>query len=514
MNGAESLVRTLLLNGVDTCFANPGTSEMHFVAALDRFPEMRCVLGLAEGVVTGAADGYGRMRDGPAATLLHCGPGLGNGIANLHNAMRANTPMINIVGDQATYHAPLEPALASDPAALAGPVSKSVRTVDQARFLGMAASEAIGSAMSGARGIASVILPSDASWSEGGVVGATASITPATRIEAGRVEAISRLLVNGRSTAIILGGNALRAGPSATAAGIATKSGAALFAPAANGRVERGRGRAVVDRLPYAIDAAVKVLAPFEQIVLVGAPRPVAFFAYPGKPARPERPGSEIHVLARPDENASEALSFLAQAMDAAPWHDLPNHRNDVQMASGPVLPGGVAQSLTALMPEHSIIIDESVSYGRGFFADMREAPPHDWLQLTGGAIGSGIPMALGAAIAAPSRRVINLQADGSGLFTLQGLWSQARERVDVTTVILANRRYAILQGEFTAVGIDAPGRNASDMLDLTRPAIDWVKLSEGFGVEAARADTMERFNTLLAASLRRRGPFLIELEI
>lgn len=514
MNGAESLVRTLLSNGVDTCFANPGTSEMHFVAALDRFPEMRCILGLAEGVVTGAADGYGRMAGRPAATLLHCGPGLGNGIANLHNAMRARTPIVNIVGDQATYHAPLDPALASDLEALAGPVSKSVVTATEAHGVGAAASDAVGSAMSGARGIATLILPSDASWSEGGMLGPEAWVKEPVLAATAAVDGARTLLTNGRPTALILGGVALRAEPSTVAAAIAAQTGATLFAPSTNARVERGGDRAFVQRLPYGIDAAVQVLAPYEQIILAGAERPVAFFAYPGKPSRPEARDALVHVLAGPDEDVVEALEMLARSLETPPLPERSAREPVREVAIGAITAAGVAQSLVALMPEHAIVVDESVSFGRSFFADTAAARPHDWLQLTGGAIGSGIPMSLGAAIAAPGRRVINLQADGSALFTLQGLWSQARENVDVTTVILANRRYAILQGEFTAVGVVSPGRNANDMLDISRPDIDWVGLARGFGVDAARATDMGTFNELLAASLLRDGPFLIELEI
>jgi acetolactate synthase-1/2/3 large subunit len=512
MNGAESLVHTLLASGVDTCFANPGTSEMHFVAALDRIPGMRCVLGLFEGVVTGAADGYARMAGKPAATLLHCGPGLANGLANLHNARRANVPVVNCVGDQATQHRPLDAPLTADTEGFARGVSAWVRTARRAEDVGADAAVAVQAARTAPGQVATLILPSDTCWSPGGRVAAKLPVpTPAT-VAPQTVRDIARLLRRGGPVLLMLGNAALRAGPLADAHRIAEATGARLIAPQSNARIERGRGRHPIDRVPYPVDVALRALAEVRHVVLVGAREPVGFFAYPGKPGRMLPPEAELHVLARPEQDLAGALAALADEL-GAPAVPPPASAAAVAPVGGSVSDGALACSLAALLPEQAVVVDESISFGRSIYPDTEGAAPHDWLQLVGGAIGEGLPVATGAAIGAPGRRVVALQADGSAMYTVQALWTQARERLDVTTIILANRKYAILQAELANVGAH-PGRTALAMMDLGNPALDWVRLAGGLGVEAAQATTMQRFNDLFAASLRRSGPFLIELMI
>lgn len=511
MNGAESLVRTLLANGIDTCFANPGTSEMHFVAALDQVPGIRCVLALFEGVATGAADGYARMSGKPAATLLHCGPGLANGLANLHNARRAQVPMVNIVGDQATYHRPLDAPLTADTEGWARPVSAWCRTSTTVGAVGRDAAAAVQAART-APGIATLILPSDVCWDEGGEVAGAADIAAPPAASPDMVAHAARILRSGEPAVLLLAGASLRAGPLAQAKRIAEATGARLMAPTSNARIERGAGRHNVERLPYAIDLALAALKDVRHMILVGATDPVGFFAYPGKPGRLLPPDAELHVLARPEQDGPLALEQLADALDA-PQAGAPASAARPEPARGKVTSEAVGQTLAALMPDNAIVVDESISFGRAFYGATVDGPPHDWLQLTGGAIGEGLPLATGAAIAAPDRRVINMQADGSALYTVQALWTQARERLDVTTVILANRKYAILLGELAGVGAN-PGRTALDMLDLSNPDPDWVSIANGLGVEAARAHTMEEFADLLAASNDRKGPFVIELVI
>jgi acetolactate synthase-1/2/3 large subunit len=513
MNGAEALVRTLLACGVDTCFANPGTSEMHFVAALDQIPGMRCVLDLFEGVATGAADGYARMADKPAAVLLHCGPGLANGLANLHNAHRANTPIVNIVGDQATYHQALDPPLASDTEAWARPVSRWVRTSQSASAVGQDAAVAVQASQASPGGVATLVLPSDVCWNLGGAVAAPLPPPSPPRVDQVALAKAADLLRSGAPSVLFLGGKALRAASLEAASRIAAATGARLFTPSSNARVERGSGRHPVNRLPYPLDQASATLRDVANVILIGAPAPVAFFAYPGKPQRPTAPDAEIHVLARPEHDLLDALCRLADLVGASATAPPPTQREQPAVPSGAVSSASIAEALSALLPEQAIVVDESISTGRLFFSGTERAAPHDWLQLTGGAIGEGIPMATGAAIGAPGRRVVNLQADGSALYTAQGLWTQARERLDVTTVILSNRKYAILLGEFAAVGAQ-PGQVARDMMSLEDPAIDWVRFGESLGLEAARAETIERFADLLAQSFRRPGPFLIELVI
>jgi len=513
MNGAKSLVETLLKAGVDTCFANPGTSEMHFVAALDRTPGMRCVLGLQENVVTGMADGYFRLAGRPACTLLHCGPGLANGLANLHNARRARSGIVNIVGDQVTYHRPLDAPLTADTDGLARTVSAWVRTSARSADVGRDAADAVQAARTPPGQVTTLIVPSDASWDEGGVV-ADAPRPPAPPpIDPMAVHAAARALRSGAKVLLLLAGSAVRGRSQALAWRIAAATGAALRADYMAAHVARGHGRLQLERIPYNTDQAVQVLSGFEHIVLVGARPPVGFFAYPGKPSKqyPER--AQLLVLARPEHDAEVALQALVDEL-GAPEVAMPDPGPRPDAASGPPSPEALARTLAARMPEDAIVSDESVSYGRGFYRHTHAAPPHDWLHLVGGAIGAGLPIATGAAIGSGGeRRVIALQADGSAMYTLQSLWTQARERLPVTTVLLDNRRYAILVGEYAGVGA-TPGATAASMLDLGRPDLDWVKLAEGMGVEAARATTMEGCADLMSSSFAKAGPFLIDLAI
>jgi acetolactate synthase-1/2/3 large subunit len=508
MNGAESLVQTLLASGVDTCFANPGTSEMHFVAALDRVPGMRCVLGLFEGVVTGAADGYARMAGRPAATLLHCGPGLANGLSNLHNARRAGVPLLNCVGDQATYHRPLDAPLTADSEGWARGVGW-VRTARHAATVGADAAVAVQAARTGHGQIATLILPSDTCWDEGGVVAAALPPPPPPAVAPASVQAAARLLCSGEPVLLLLGNAALGAAAIADARHIAAATGARVSGQMFNTRIERGRGRHRVERVPYPVESALAMLAGVRHAILVGATPPVGFFAYPDKPGTLLPPDAQIHVLARPDQDAAGALADLADLLGAATVAPPPAER--LQPATGAISPDAFGRSLAALLPDGAIIADESITFGRSLFAATHGAAPHDWLQVMGGSIGGGMPLATGAAIGAPGRRVVNLEADGSAMYTLQALWTQARERLDVTTVVFANRKYAILLQELANVGAN-PGRVALDMLDIGRPDLDFVALAGAMGVEAARATTMEAFNDLFAHANRRPGPFLIEL--
>ena len=511
MNGAESLVHTLLASGVDTCFANPGTSEMHFVAALDRIPGMRCVLGLFEGVVTGAADGYSRIAEKPAATLLHCGPGLANAVANLHNARRAHAMVVNCVGDQATYHRPLDAPLTADTVGLSRTVSGWTRTAARAVDVGADAASAVQAAFEGPGQIATLILPSDTCWDEGGVVGVALPRPKRVPASPEITAQIARVIRRGERVAMVLGHGALRAGPITSASAIAAATGVELWAQTSNPRIERGAGRHIINRIPYPTDQAVAALAGVKHVILVGAQDPVGFFAYPNKPSRIAPPDADIHVLARVEHDLPATLAALADLLGAeAPPTQARDH---TPPATGRVTSEALAQSLTALMPEETIITDESVSFGRALFGNMHGAAPHDWLQLCGGAIGEGMPLAVGAAIAAPDRRVVNLQADGSGMYTLQSLWTMARERLDVTVIILANRKYQILLGEYFNVGAN-PGPTAMNMLDLGNPDLDWVKMAAGMGVDGVMVETMEAFNDAFVAANKRRGPFVIELVI
>ena len=513
MNGAESLVRTLLAGGVDTCFANPGTSEMHFVAALDRTPGMDCVLGLQENVVTGMADGYWRIAGRPACTLLHCGPGLANGIANLHNARRARSGIVNIVGDHATWHRKFDPPLAADTEGLARTVSAWVRTSGDAEDVGRDAAACVQAARTYPGQVATLVLPSDVSWNEGGVVAQPLPPPAPQAVDAAAIEGVARVLREQRNVLLLLAGDAVTAEGQQLAWNIAQATGAKLMADYVNAKVARGRGRLQLERVPYAVDLAVEALAPFKHVVLVNAKLPVSFFAYPGKPSTQVAPGSQLHVLSRPEQDALRVLRALADAL-GAPRAAIPSPGEKPAAASGSPTPERLAQTVAALLPDDAVVVDESVSFGRGFYRHTHAAAPNDWLHIPGGAIGDGLPVATGAAIGARrARRVVSLQADGSAMYTLQALWTQARENLPCTTVLLANRKYSILIGEFKGVGAD-PGPTAMRMLDLGQPDLDWVKLAGGMGVEAARAESMEQCADLMAASFRQGGPFLIELVI
>ena len=512
MNGAESLVRTLLASGVETCFANPGTSEMHFVSALDRVPGMRCILGQFEGVVSGAADGYARMAGKPAVTLLHCGPGLANGLANFHNARRAHVPVVSIVGDQATYHKPLDPPLAADAEGFARGVSSWVRTTERAEDVGADAAAAVAAARSSPGSVATLILPSDASWDEGGVIAPPLAVTPPAQVEEAAIADAVRILRSGEPALILLAGATLRGRALEDAARIAAATGARLSGENFITRIERGAGRPIIPRVPYPIEPALAALAGLRHVILVNARNPVAFFAYPGKPSYLLPEETEVHTLARPEDDGADALARLAEALNAAPYTPPPRAPKP-PLPKGAVTSPAVGQALTLLMREGTIVIDEGLTFGWALYARTSDAAPHDWLQTRGGAIGDGPPLATGAAVAAPGRRVVNLQGDGSALYTMQALWTQARERLDVTTVIFANRRYEILFDELKNVG--APSGAASRTLfDLADPAIDWRAIATGFGVESGRAETMEEFAELYAVADKSRGPFLIELVV
>ncbi len=511
MNGADRLCDTLLAHDVDVCFANPGTSEMHFVAALDRKPEMRCVLGLSEGVVTGAADGYARMADKPAATLLHLGPGLGNALANLHNAKRAFTPMINVVGDHATYHLHHDAPLTSDIESIARPMSNWVGRINRPGQVERQAAAAWQAAMM-QPGISTLILAADAAWGELPAGEVKKTILPARRqADAGDIRRAVEILRSKRNAAIMLTGRALRADMLEVAGRIAHATGARLLSQGSNGRIERGAGRISARRIPYIIDQALPFLADLEAVILIGAADPVGFFAYPGKPGRLLPQDCEVLELAGIGDDLPHTLQWLADELGAKTASPLPPYKAPERPTSGMLTVENLNHTLAAAIPENAIVCDEMISSGRQFFGISEQSAPHDFLALTGGAIGGGIPMATGAAIACPDRKVLSLQADGSGMYTLQGLWTQARENLDVLTVVFANAKYAILQGEMRAVGVNDFGVNARRMLTLDEPVLDWTLMARGMGVEAARAETMEDFNSLFDSALRRRGPFLIE---
>ncbi|WOH80405.1 acetolactate synthase large subunit [Bradyrhizobium sp. BEA-2-5] len=514
MNGAESLVRTLVAGGVNTCFANPGTSEMHFVAALDRVDGMRCVLVLFEGIATGAADGYARMAEKPAATLLHLGPGLANGLANLHNATKASTPIINIVGDHATHHRNFDAPLTSDIEGAAKPFSGWVRTSSNAMRVAADGAAAIAAARTPPGQVATLILPADTAWSEGGGPAPVPVTQERARVSQHRIKDVAKALRSGEPAMVLLGGLALRQRGLDLAGRICAKTGAKIMAQTFVGRIERGAGCVPVDRLPYPVDQACEALTGLRHIVLVGSRIPVAFFAYPDKPSLMAPEDTDILTLAGREEDALDALERLADEVGAQSIPCQAAKLAPPALATGAITGAALSQSLGALIPENAIVVDESISTGHGFFAATWNSQPHSWLQNMGGSIGLGMPMATGAAIACPNRPVLNLQADGSAMYAIQSLWTQVREGLNITTVLFNNRSYACLRDELAKVGARNVGRKALDMLDLSRPDIDFVGVAKSMGVAAARATTIDEFNVEVARGLATPGPCLVEVLI
>lgn len=513
-NGARVLLTTLEANDVDICFANPGTSEMHFVSALDQAERIRGVLGLFEGVVTGAADGYARMAGKPAATLLHLGPGLANGLSNLHNAIRARSPMINVIGDHATYHRHLDAPLTSDIEGAARPFSDWVRTVGSADTMAVDTAESIRVARDGH--IASLILPSDTAWNTPDaahidpVLAGPASPEPAIEYEA--VEAAAQALhQNGSRTALLLGPRAATEDSLASTAAIAERTGATVLLSTFIGRIPRGAGRHAVKRVPYPVPAAQEVLHQFDTIILVGAKPPVAFFAYPHLSSVLTKPGTSFIELTRGFSKAEEACAAVRSALGEPPI-PTPVSLDRPELPSGAITPESLGAFLGHSLPEHAIVVDESVTTGRAFESSTHSAPTHDWLTGTGGSIGYGLAASTGAALACPDRPVITLEADGSGMYMPQALWTQAREQLNITTLIFSNRKYEILRQEMTNVGVPKFGAKAEELLNLDTPTIDWTKLGESMGVPSRGAETIEELHRAFDDAQRESGPHLIEV--
>ena len=514
MNGAESLVRTLVESGVEVCFSNPGTSEMHFVAALDQIDGLRPILGLFEGVVTGAADGYGRMAGKPAATLLHLGPGLGNGLANLHNARRAATPIVNIVGDHATYHAQYDAPLASDVVGIARPVSGWVHRASSAKTVAADGARAVQAARQAPGQIATLILPADTAWLDADRPAPPLPVAHPAPVSAQAVEQVAAALAAGKRTLLLLGGAALRRRGLDAAGRIAAKTGARLVCDTFTARLERGAGLVAVERIPYFAEQIVDFLKDTELLVLVGTTPPVSFFAYPGKPSWCTPDSCRILYLAQAHEDGVAALEAVADAIGAPAQPAARTVLKKPDLPTGPLNVMTAGQVIGHYLPANGIIAEEAGTAGLGTALFTANAEAHDYLSLTGGSIGQGMPVATGAAVACPDRKVVCLEGDGSAMYTLQSLWTQARERLDVTTVIFANRSYVILNVELKRVGATERGPKALSMLDLHDPVLDWVSLARGMGVEASRASTAEEFAAQFSSAMAGRGPRLIEAVI
>jgi acetolactate synthase-1/2/3 large subunit len=566
---ADALLTTLHERGVELCFANPGTTELEFVRALERLPAMRCVLGLQENVCTGAADGYGRMTGRPAATLLHLGPGFANGIANLHNARRARTPLINLVGDQASWHLAFDAPLTSDIESLARPVSGWVRTLASAGEAaevaeeavrrsrdaggqgvtlvvpadfqaeavdhGAAPSERTASGASGTSGTSDLLVPSGtsaaygASDASGAALASSASALGGrggdvpTPVDASRLEAAAERLRGARHPVFLLGGGGAHSGlgerGQRAAARLVAHLGGRAFAETFPARAERGGGLPDFDRLPYFPEPARAVLDPADVVVLAGALPPITYFGYPGQPSRMVE-DARLLVLSAPGEDAAAALEALADRLGTRLGAGLgaaqyaPSGTPDYPPpAEAELTPGHIAKVLARRLPDQAIVSVEGGTCGYPFYASSARAARHTTLTNTGGAIGQGLPVAMGAAIACPGRRVVALLSDGSTQYTVQTLWSLAHERLPVTVLIAANHQYAILRNELRRGGAPLSDAAAA-MTSLADPRTDWVALAQGYGVAGLRAKTVGELDAALASALGAPGPMLIEMAL
>jgi acetolactate synthase I/II/III large subunit len=514
MNGAEALIKTAVDCGIDICFANPGTTELPIVGALDRIAGIKAVLGLFEGVCTGAADGFGRMAQRPAMTLLHLGPGLANGIANLHNARRAHTPVVTIIGEHATWHRPMDPPLAMDIEGLAKTVSEWVRTNASSEKLPGDVAEAVRAASSG--GIASLIVPHDYQLEACTTQAPDLTGSSFDPIDSKEIEAATRLLRSRKKTALLLGGRALRKQGLTIAARIRGMIGCDLLTETFPPVMEQGIGLAAVKRIPYVPKAAQALLSDYDGVVLAGAKDPVTFFGYPGVRSRILRADQQETAIGTGKQDIWEALAALADSLkgqDSGAGAPLANTQySRPSVPEGALTTAAACQTLAALQPEGAIIVDEGLTTSGRYYSMAAGLPPHTILPLTGGAIGYGMPCALGTALACPDRPVINFQADGSAMYTVQALWSQAREGLNITTLLCSNRSYRTLLAELRTAGVEKPGKNAQILTALTDPAIDWVSLSRGLGVPAISVSEVSGLAEALKRSLAEPGPSLIEM--
>ena len=512
MNGAESLINALAAHGVDACFANPGTSEMKLVAALDKQPSIRAVLCLFEGVVTGAADGYGRMADKPALNLLHLGPGFANGMANLHNAQRAGSPVLNMVGDHATDHLQHDAPLTSDIQGMATPVSRSFRVSDSATGLAQTGLDALADSLKHNGSISTFVVPADHAWTDIEASLSELPDTPLTTVSDTTISEIAAQLQSASNSCLFLGGRTLREEALHQAGRIAAATGCRLVTETFFARQARGVGRVPTERLAYFGEAATEQLAGIDLLVLAGTKAPASFFAYPEKPSVLAPESATQRTLVDRDSDALDALTRLADYLDAPATPEVITDPADYPLGDGAIDANELGKVIANRLPENAVVCDEGATNGLGAFLLTANAPPHDWLTLTGGAIGQGLPLAIGAAIACPEQKVIAMEADGSGMYTVQALWTMVREQLDITVVLLNNRSYAILNIELSRVGVEQPGPTALSLLDLSNPDLEWTDIARGMGMQAVKVETVAALDQAFANAMAQSGPSLIEV--
>lgn len=514
LNGSQSTIKALLASDISICFGNPGTSEMHFLAALDQIKGIRCVLGLHESIVTGAADGYYRLSGKPAVTLLHLAPGLANGLSNLHNAKKANSGILNIVGEHATYHLQYDAPLSGDIEGVARPMSHWVKTSTDVDCVSHDAALAASVAKEKSGQIATLILPADVSWLGTDVVAPAVDPVPLKRVEASVIQSIAKTIHQGKNVVLLLGGVALRGKALAYAGKIAEKTGCRLISEGQNARIERGHGRVAVQRLPFDVKGAQENLKDTQHLILIGAKLPIAFFAYPNLPSLLIPQTCEVLTLATHEDLIELALEDLMVELGAQNITEKTSVFNLSTMPTGDVNPDSLGQFLGACLPDNAIVVDEAVSTGRGFFKPTDHARQHDWLNSMGSSLGYALPVAIGCAIAQPDRPVVALVGDGSAMFSVQSLWTMARENLNVTVLIFANNAYKILKNELVSVGLTSPTQTALSMLSLSSPTLDWVSMAKAHGVEGFRVDKIDALVKIFNHCINQRGTQLIQVDL
>ena len=514
LNGSQSTIKALIASDISICFGNPGTSEMHFLAALDQIKGIRCVLGLHESIVTGAADGYYRLSGKPAVTLLHLAPGLANGLSNLHNAKKANSGILNIVGEHATYHLKYDAPLSGDTEGVARPMSHWVKTSTSADTVAHDAALAASIAKEKSGQIATLILPADVSWLKTDVVAQPVEPKPLRKVEASVVQAIAKVIQQDKNTVMLLGGAALRGKALEFAGKIAEKTGCRILSEGQNARIERGHGRVSVNRLPFDVKGAQETLKGTEHLILVGAKVPIAFFAYPNLPSLLMPESCEALTLATHEDQVERALEDLMLELGAHNTLHKTSVFSQGPMPTGVVNSDRLGQFLGACLPENAIVVDEAVSTGRGFFKPTEHARAHDWLNSMGSSLGYALPVAIGCAVAQPDRPVIALVGDGSAMFSVQALWTMARENLNIKVLIFANHAYKILKNELVSVGLESPTQTALSMLSLNSPNLDWVSMAKAHGVEGFKVENIEALVKTFNHCLTQTGTQLIQIEM
>jgi len=517
MNGAQAFFKVLLDGGVDTIFGCPGTSEMQIIQELGQ-TNVHAVLGLQENVVTGMAHGYGVMTGKPSLSLLHVACGISNGLANMHNGRRAGAPMVVFAGGVAANHEVNNPEhqMLLRPQQIAAAATDWQREALTSDLLADCAAEALQVANTGYGKVAMVFGPAQTFWEEATILeDQTRPPIPPRRVSASTIKEIAESIQSGKKTCLLLGGHALREEALEVAGRISAATGAELWQDYIVARLQRGAGRVPVKRIPYVVEAGVEALKDFEQIVLVGNQIPIPTFSYKGKPLTKVPEGCAIKTLGTTECDLLQALTDLADAVNAPAKAPVHQDRAKGVAPTGVLNEAAICQSIVAAMPDNVIVVDEGNMESFNFPELTAGAAPHDFMQApTGGAIGAGASVAIGASVAAPDRKVVCLEGDFSLNLNIMSLWTMAKQNSNICLVIMNNGGSQALRMELARVRPGDETDKALDMLLIRDPEIDYVKIAEGNGLSATRATTAEEFHQQFVAAMKKKGPHVIDAQV